>query len=96
MSKIKDLTTRHSVQSRSFFGLLCNRGSQPIKPPRPNSARCATTRGSRAELNSKVPVRDERNKKQESLENKGLILDFLPMQGAPERQEAARLRERSD
>jgi hypothetical protein len=47
------------------------------------------------EVNSKVPVRDERNKKQESLEVI-LTLDFLPYAGAPERQKSVRLRERSE
>jgi hypothetical protein len=43
-------------------------------PPRSNCAPCATALLDReqevVELNSKVPVRDERNKKQESLEVK--------------------------
>ena len=41
------------------------------------------------DLNAKVPVRGERNKKQESLEVKSLTVDFLLMQERPERQEAA-------
>src|SRR5262249_13332088 len=38
------MTPRHSVQSRSFPGLLCNRGLQTIKPLGPSCAPCATVR----------------------------------------------------
>src|SRR5262245_32624620 len=48
---------------------LCNRGSQRIKPAGQSCTLCMTAQRSRArsvELNSKVPVREERNEKEQT------------------------------
>jgi hypothetical protein len=66
------MARQEAVQAGFFPESLCDRGSRPIKPPGPSCALCATARGDReqevVQLNSKVPVRDELNRKQKSLE----------------------------
>jgi hypothetical protein len=73
MSKIKDLTPRHSGQSRSFPGLLCNRGSQTIQTTWAKRRALPGRHGDRerevAELNSKY-LSETNETKEESLEVK--------------------------
>src|SRR5262249_52156576 len=60
------MTPRHSVQSRSFPGLLCNRGLQTIKPLGPSCAPCATVRdkknGDAVDKADRKPLMGDKNR----------------------------------